>query len=382
MMTDDLRLQAVSHFVDFDLEEDQELLEIVELASAITNCPFAVISFLDEETQYLKVRKGTNATKVPRQKSFCTHAIEQGDLLVVPDTLRDSRFVANPMVTSGPCIRFFASMPLTIRDGQKIGTLCVLDDTVHDLDEHQEVMLRILSSQVVKILELRAGIDLLEKKQKELEEQKKLNNDANIRLRSFFESSTNFQVLLGKCGEVIDFNKTAYNFVKTVHKAKLQRGDQFVKYIHPEFVATFLNQYNLALQGTKSAREGSTDYEEMGVIWWEAAFEAARNDENGIIGVSYLIRNVTERKLKEQKIISQNQSLLKIAHIQAHEFRAPLTTIMGLIGLIKEENYDAPSEYIHLLGQAVDTLDTTIRHIVTNIDETVITDYVTDLQNG
>ena len=382
MITEDLRLRAVSHFVDFDLEEDRELLEIVELASAVTNSRYAVISFLGEDTLYLKVRKGTDETTVPRQTSFCMHAIEQGDLLVVPDTLRDSRFVANPMVASGPCIRFFASMPLTMRDGQKIGTLCVLDDKVQHLDEHQELMLKILSNQVVKVLELKAGIGLLEKQQKELEEQKKLNNDANIRLRSFFESSTNFQVLLGKCGEVIDFNKTAYSFVRTVHKAKLQRGDQFVKYIHPEFVATFLNQYNLALQGTKSAKEGSTDYDEMGIIWWEAAFEAARNDENEIIGVSYLIRNVTERKLKEQKIISQNQSLLKIAHIQAHEFRAPLTTIMGLIGLIKEENYEAPREYIDLLEQAVDALDTTIRHIVTNIDETVITDYVTDLQNG
>ena len=382
MITEDLRLRAVSHFVDFDLEEDRELLEIVELASAVTNSRYAVISFLGEDTLYLKVRKGTDETTVPRQTSFCMHAIEQGDLLVVPDTLRDRRFVANPMVASGPCIRFFASMPLTMSDGQKIGTLCVLDDKVQHLDEHQELMLKILSNQVVKVLELKAGIGLLEKQQKELEEQKKLNNDANIRLRSFFESSTNFQVLLGKCGEVIDFNKTAYSFVRTVHKAKLQRGDQFVKYIHPEFVATFLNQYNLALQGTKSAKEGSTDYDEMGIIWWEAAFEAARNDENEIIGVSYLIRNVTERKLKEQKIISQNQSLLKIAHIQAHEFRAPLTTIMGLIGLIKEENYEAPREYIDLLEQAVDALDTTIRHIVTNIDETVITDYVTDLQNG
>jgi GAF domain-containing protein len=103
---------------------------------------------LDEETQYLKVRKGTRETTVPRKTSFCTHALEHGGLLVVPDTLRDSRFIANPMVTGGPRIRFFASMPLTMRDGQKIGTLYVLDDEVHDLDEHQEVMLRILSSQV------------------------------------------------------------------------------------------------------------------------------------------------------------------------------------------------------------------------------------------
>ncbi len=380
MIIEDLRLQAVARFVDFELEEDPELREIVELASAVTDCPYALITFLDKDTQYLKVRKGVSETSVPRQTSFCTYAIKQNDLMMVPDTFNDKRFVKNPMVIGEPGIRFFASMPLITQDGHKLGTLCVLDVKPHNLDDHQQLVLKILANQVMKIMELKAGMKMLERNQKELEKQKELNTNANIRLRSFFESSTNFQVLLGKNGEVIDFNKTAYTFVKVVHKSTLIRGDQLIKYIHPEFVATFLNQYNLALQGTKSAKEGSTDYDEMGIIWWEAAFEAARNEDNEIIGVSYLIRNVTERKIKEQKIISQNQSLLKIAHIQAHEFRAPLTTIMGLMSLIKEENYEAPSEYIQLLEQAVDTLDTTIRHIVSNIDETVIHDYVGELQ--
>jgi hypothetical protein len=53
----------------------------------------------------------------------------------------------------------------------------------------------------------------------------------------------------------------------------------------------------------------------------------------------------------------------------------------GFNGADKRENYGAPSAYIYLLVQAVDILDTTIRHIVTNIDDTVITDYVTELQN-
>ena len=328
MSIEDIRLQTVARYVDFDLENNKELLEIVELASAVTKTSRALISFLDNETQYLKVRKGIDHTTVPRHLSFCTHAIAQNDLFIVEDTLLDKKFVDHPLVKGQPGIRFFASMPLSVQNGEKVGTLCVLDTEPRVLDDHQQLVLKILGNQVMKIVELREGREMLEKKHIELEEQRRLTNDANIRLRSFFESSTNFQVLLGKAGEVIDFNKTAFNFIKTIHKAKLKRGDQFIKYIDPSFVSTFISQYELALQGQKSAKEGSTDYAEMGVIWWEASFEAARNENNEIIGISYLIRNVTERKLKEQKIISQNQSLLKIAHIQAHEFRAPLTTIM------------------------------------------------------
>ena len=378
MIIEDLPTHAVEQFIDFDLEDDHELVEIVELASAVTHSPIAIISFLDKDTAYFKVKKGVSKTAIPRDMSFCTHAVKQDGLMVIPDMLLDERFLKNPLVTGGPQLRFFAGMPLIAQNGEKIGTLCVLDTEPHTLDEHQQLVLKILSNQVMKVVGLRVGLKILEKKQTELEEQKQLNNDANIRLRSFFESSTNFQVLLGKRGEIIDFNKTAYNFIRAVHKAKIVRGEPLVKYLAPDFVATFIKLYAQALEGQKAFAEGSTVYEEMGVIYWEAAFEAARDDENNIIGVSYLIRNVTERKLKEQKIIAQNASLLRIAHIQAHEFRAPLTSIMGLMSLIKQENYSPPEEYLKLLEQAVESLDTTIRRILYDVDNSVIPQYAAD----
>jgi signal transduction histidine kinase len=188
----------------------------------------------------------------------------------------------------------------------------------------------------------------------------------------FFESSTNFHVLLGKNGEVIDFNKTAYIFVKNAHKTELKRGDLFVGYIAPAFVSTFIHRYNLALNGERHIEEGSTDYGELGVIWWDATFDPARDKDDNIIGISYLIRNVTERQQKEQKIIRQNQSLLNIAHIQAHEFRGPLATIMGMMNLIKEENYTPPPSYLKYLEEAVNILDEKIKNIVIDIEDTVI----------
>jgi PAS domain S-box-containing protein len=372
MMIEDIRLQAVARFVDFDFENDTELQELVELASAVSDTPFALITLLDKDTQYLKVRKGTEETAMPRQISFCTHAIQQNDIMVVPDMLKDDRFINNPLVSGHPGVRFYAGIPLTTSGGQKLGTLCVLDVKQHNLNKHQQMVLKVLANQVMKIMELRIGLEMLEKNQIELAEQKEINNDANIRLRSFFESSPNFQVLLGKNGEVIDFNKTAFNFIKTIHKAELKRGDQFAEYIHPTFAATFIDKYKLALEGQKSLEEGSTTYEETGLIWWEAAFEPAHDRHGEIIGISYIIRNVTERKVREQKIISQNESLLKIAHIQAHEFRAPLTSIMGLMSLIKQEDYVAPKEYLQLLEQAVQTLDDRIRQVIANVDSNVV----------
>jgi hypothetical protein len=95
--------------------------------------------------------------------------------------------------------------------------------------------------------------------QRELHDQKSIGIDPDIRLRAFFESGSNFHVLLGKSCEVIDFNKTAFNFIKSIHKVELNRGDHFVKYVHPTFTASFIERYNQGLEGKKSLEEGSSN---------------------------------------------------------------------------------------------------------------------------
>ncbi len=370
-MVEQIRLQALARFNNLELENDTELLEIVELASSVSNAPYAMITFMDNEVQYLKVRKGISQITVPRNNSFCTHAMKSDNLLVVSDLLKDERFINNPWVIGEENIRFYAGVPLITHNGEKLGTLCVLDSKAHEMTAQEQMVMKILGNQVVKILEFREGVQVLKQHQQELIEQRKINSDANIRLRSFFESSTNFQVLLGKKGEIIDFNKAANNFIESAYGNNLIRGEQFVKYVDEHVLETFTKNYSLGLRGIKTLEEGSTYYEPLGRIFWEASFEPARNDENQIIGVSYIVRDVTERKLKEQKIIEQNQSLVNIAHIQAHEFRGPLTTIMGLMNLIKEENYTGPQTYFEYLEHAVEALDQKIRSIVGNVEKMV-----------
>jgi signal transduction histidine kinase len=166
----------------------------------------------------------------------------------------------------------------------------------------------------------------------------------------------------------LDYNKTAYSFIKKVHNAKLQRGDLFVTYIAPSFVQTFIEKFNITLTGEKCFAEGSTDYGEHGEIWWEAGFEPAWDNNNEVIGVSYSIRNVTDRKQYEQRIVSQNQSLVNIAYIQSHEYRGPLSSIMGLMNLIRDEEYKPPVEYLELLETAINKLDSKMQEIVSVVN--------------
>jgi PAS domain S-box-containing protein len=363
---------SVAQFLDLDLETDAELQEVIELMSDVCKTPISLITLLDEHTQYIKLQKGLNADTVPRPMSFCTHALLQNDVMVVQDTFKDDRFVNNPMVTGEPNVRFYAGVPLVTDGGKKIGSICVVDTIPHELSDEQRLILKILAKQVMKVMELKQGLKVLKRNQREVEIQREFIEDASIRLRSFFESSTNFHALLGKNGELIDFNKTAFNFVKAAHGVDMKRGDLLENYIAPSFVETYLDRYYLALKGSISTEVGSTDYGKLGIIWWEATFEPARDKYSDIVGISYIIRNVTERQLREQKIIEQNQSLVNIAHIQAHEFRGPLTTIMGLMNLIKEEGYTAQPLHFHFMEQAIFKLDEKIRSIIGQIDGNII----------
>lgn len=75
--------------------------------------------------------------------------------MVVRDTLRDTRFADNPLVTGDPRIRFYAGYPLSLPDGSFVGTLCLIDTRPRDLDDVKIDLLRSLGKLVER--EMGAG---------------------------------------------------------------------------------------------------------------------------------------------------------------------------------------------------------------------------------
>jgi diguanylate cyclase (GGDEF)-like protein len=62
-----------------------------------------------------------------------------------PDALSDERFHDNPLVTGDPNVRFCAGYPLTVPNGSKLGTLCLIDVVPRELDADDRALLRDLS---------------------------------------------------------------------------------------------------------------------------------------------------------------------------------------------------------------------------------------------
>ncbi len=175
---DDDRLEALAQFAILDTPPERGFDDIVELATQICETPVALVSLVSHDRQWFKARVGFDECQTDLNSSVCAHALIEPDLLVVPDLSLDERTKANPLVTGGPLIRFYAGAPLRTAQGQVLGSLCVIDTKARPdgLTIPQANALRNLGRQVVSQLELRRAVverEALLIEQKEAETRRK-----------------------------------------------------------------------------------------------------------------------------------------------------------------------------------------------------------------
>lgn len=129
------RLKALRDLNILDTPSAESFDRLTQLAKCVFEVPIALISLVDENRQWFKSANGIHATETPRDISFCAHAINRNEILVVPDTSNDERFFDNPLVTNEPYIRFYAGYPLKHTDNSTLGTLCIIDTRPRHFNE-------------------------------------------------------------------------------------------------------------------------------------------------------------------------------------------------------------------------------------------------------
>ncbi|OKS87621.1 hypothetical protein RG47T_3082 [Mucilaginibacter polytrichastri] len=350
----------------------KDLNDIVNLTAQICETPIAMITLIDEDMQWFKASKGVDIYCNTREASFCRFTIEQNELLIIPNTSIDERFKDHPFVKEGPQIRFYAGANLTTRDGQHVGTLCILDVKTRELTDSQQISLNVLSRQIINLMELSWSLQGLEEKHREVLLQKEETDVSQLYLRAIFDSSKDLFILLGKHLNILSFNKSANLYYAVAANKELVAGGFLSDYLEPRILRKLVKYYSAALAGHAVRSEFHVRKDMPHATWLEITFTPVKND-NEILGVALNAADISTRKKHEEQITLQNDALQRIAIIQSHELRRPVASLMGMIELIKLEQEHPYDDYAYfkMIEITVNELDTKICGIVSESETTL-----------
>ncbi|MCS6204399.1 GGDEF domain-containing protein [Shewanella baltica] len=259
------RLATLRALNVLDTDAEERFDRITRLTRRIFSLPTCVVTLVDAERQWFKSRQGLEVTETPREISFCGHAINQDDIFIVNDALKDPRFSDNPLVTEQPHIRFYAGYPLTIHGQYRVGTLCLIGtepreftaediETLTDLGEMVEAELLSIAQNTLDPLTTisnRRGFELLA--HQALASCRRTESEAALLffdLDFFKEVNDNFGHLKG--------DQVLYDFAHILMTAFRESdviarlgGDEFVvllSFVHSDTVNRVIERFKLLLE--------------------------------------------------------------------------------------------------------------------------------------
>ncbi|WP_269385881.1 diguanylate cyclase [Hoeflea alexandrii] len=283
------RMAKLREFAVLDSIPQDVYDRVTRLAARLLDAPIAVASLIDEDRQWFKACSGVAASNMPREWSFCAHAICQHEVFVIEDASRDERFSNNPFVTGEPGLRFYAGAPLTASGGLNMGTLSVLDTRPRTITDDQKRMLADLAAMIMDSLETRLIIDQEER--------------TKIRFIDAMESLPTGFVMYDRRDRLVACNqryramlpRVAEFIVEGVDfESILRRGVDSGQF--PEAAGDEEN-WIARLMRDHQAPGARHEHALPGNRW--IAFQERRTSDGGIVGFSY---DITEIKKQERQL--------------------------------------------------------------------------------
>ncbi|MBB3948092.1 diguanylate cyclase (GGDEF)-like protein/PAS domain S-box-containing protein [Rhizobium skierniewicense] len=153
---DEKRIEVLDSFALMDTAPEREYDHIIQMASRIFDVPTVLISLVHRDRQFFKARIGLDVCETGRDVSFCTYAMMESRVFVIPDASKDVRFRSNALVTGYPNIRFYAGAPLISSGGHALGSLCLIDPKPRKtFSERDQRTLQDLAAMVLERMEVR-----------------------------------------------------------------------------------------------------------------------------------------------------------------------------------------------------------------------------------
>ena len=153
------RINKLRKYQVLNDNDEPAFKRLIDLAKLFFDVPVVAITFMDEETQYLKSVQGLGGVcRTTREVAICNYTVLSNEVFVVADLIEDSRFSQNLLVTESPYLRFYAGAPIILHEDNKsyrLGALCVMDmKPNHDFNEQQAKVLAQFAMMAADALQL------------------------------------------------------------------------------------------------------------------------------------------------------------------------------------------------------------------------------------
>jgi len=165
--SDVARLRALRQTALMDSSAEASFDRLTRLAARILGAPIALITLVDEDRQFFKSCVGlpepwASRRGTPLSHSFCQHAIERAEPLIVADA-RKHPLVADNLAIRDLNVIAYAGIPLITTEGHALGSFCVIDDKPRHWKTEEVEILRDLAASVLTEIELRSTAQELER---------------------------------------------------------------------------------------------------------------------------------------------------------------------------------------------------------------------------
>jgi len=362
--TDHNKLEVARVFEQVNISKSKkELNELAALTADVLDMPIAIISVMQYEKQFIKDSIDTDLKPNSREISFCRHLTAADEIKIIPDARFDHYLESSFLAKGNPSILFYAGVPLVAGNGTLLGSFCLFDRKPRYLNTKQKKMLTTIARQMVRSVEAEINLKIICQQELELKKRKVEIAASERKLRAFFKSSAFCHMLIGKDLEVIDFNKAMAGFVRDMHGTNVQVGKCVLDYITAQHKAEFRVCLTRAFAGKRINKEILVNFENKEPAWWNIILEPLKDDLGKVTGVVYNASDINDQKQRIAETTAQNEVLKNIAHIQSHEYRRPVASILGLMEVMRMEHQPFTEE-LQMMDEAVKELDEKIRSVI------------------
>ncbi|KAF1787293.1 GAF domain-like [Phytophthora cactorum] len=121
-----------------DLEDASELDMLCSLAASQLDCSMSIVTVVtaDQMTVLGSNKEDLRRVTLPREHSFCQHAVMTSKPLLVPHPEADIRF-QNINGRTAFDVRFYCGFPIVDENKTVIGSLCCMDQKTHEMTQSQ-----------------------------------------------------------------------------------------------------------------------------------------------------------------------------------------------------------------------------------------------------